>query len=164
MRVRFRNDSQLVGAMHKLKLCGMDAWWLVRACRRPGVWGGTGGLYRSLLSASEIADTKPRADHAQPRLLTGHLLRMTVLDPLLSFEPSMKAGLRGWAVAAAIIARLQQVGRSEAFELTAILGPVIADLSESELEELARQVNGPLMDTDDAFLGVPISCDCVSDI
>ena len=76
---------------------------------------------------------------------------MNVFDPLVSVELSAQAGLRGWAVAAAIIARLNEVGLSGERDVPAILGPAISDLSESELEELARQLNGPLMDTADAF-------------
>jgi hypothetical protein len=77
---------------------------------------------------------------------------MKVFDPLVSVEPRARAGgLRGWAVAAAIIARLQQVALSDEIDVPAILGPAISDLSESELEELARQLCGPLMDTADAF-------------
>jgi hypothetical protein len=73
---------------------------------------------------------------------------MKVFDPLVSVEPSARAsGLRGWAVAAAIIARLQEVGLSAGIDVPAILGPAISDLSESELEELARQTSGPLLDT-----------------
>jgi hypothetical protein len=75
---------------------------------------------------------------------------MNVFDPLVSVEPSAQDGLRGWAVAAAIIARLQEVGLSVELDVPAILGPAISDLSESELEELARQLYGPLMDTADA--------------
>jgi hypothetical protein len=79
---------------------------------------------------------------------------MKVFDPLVSLEPSARAGgLRGWAVAAAIIARLQEVGLSAGIDVPAILGPAISDLSESELEELARQLSGPLMDTSRCFLG-----------
>jgi hypothetical protein len=109
-------------------------------------WGGTANPYR-LLVASEIADTKPQADHAQSRLRARHPLRMKVFDPLVSVEPGARADLRGWAVAAAIIARLQEVGLSAGIDVPAILGPAISDLSESELEELARQTSGPLLDT-----------------
>jgi hypothetical protein len=82
-----------------------------------------------------------------------HLLRMKVLDSLVSVEPAGHADLRGWAVAAAIIARLQEVGLSGAIDIPAILGPAISDLSESELDELARQMFGPLTDTSQCFLG-----------
>jgi hypothetical protein len=78
---------------------------------------------------------------------------MTVFDPLVSVEPSAQAGLRGWAVAAAIIARLQEVGLSDGIDVPAILGPAISDLSESELEELARHLFGPLMDISRCLLG-----------
>jgi hypothetical protein len=81
-----------------------------------------------------------------------HPLRMKVFDPLVSVELAAHADLRGWAVAAAIIARLQEIGISDGIDLPAILGPAISDLSESELEELARQMFGPLMDTSRCFL------------
>ena len=77
---------------------------------------------------------------------------MNAFDPLVSIEPRAQAGLRGWAVAAAIIARLQDVGLSGGIDVPAILGPAISDLGESELEELARQLYGPLMDTSRCFL------------
>ena len=76
---------------------------------------------------------------------------MNVFDPLVSVEPSAQDGLRGWAVAAAIIARLNVVGLSGEIGVPAILDSATSDLSESELEELARQLYGPLMDTADAF-------------
>jgi hypothetical protein len=63
-----------------------------------------------------------------------HLLRMKVFDPLVSVEPSAQGGLRGWAVAAAIIARLQEVGLSGGIDVPAIIDPAISDPSESELE------------------------------
>jgi hypothetical protein len=101
----------------------------------------------------EIADTKPQADHAQSRLMARHCLRMKVFDPLVSVEPSAQARLRGWAVAAAIIAQLQEVGLSGGIDAPAILGPAISELSEADLEELARQLNGPLTDPPDTLLG-----------
>ena len=76
---------------------------------------------------------------------------MNVFDPLVSVEPRAQDGLRGWAVAAAIIARLNEVSLSGERGVPAILGPAISELSKSELEELARQIYGPLMDTADAF-------------
>jgi hypothetical protein len=78
---------------------------------------------------------------------------MKIFDPLVFVEPSAQANLRGWAVAAAIIARLQEVGLSGGIDVPAILGPTISDLSVSELEELARQLTGPLMDTSRCVLG-----------
>jgi hypothetical protein len=77
---------------------------------------------------------------------------MKVFDPLVSIDPGVRASLRGWAVAAAIIARLQEVGRSDGIDVPAILGPAISDLSESELEELVRQLSGPLMDVSRCLL------------
>jgi hypothetical protein len=72
---------------------------------------------------------------------------MQVSDPLVVFDPSTQARLRGWAVAAAIIARLQEVDPSLGIDAMAILAPILSDLSESELAELDRQLTGPLMDT-----------------
>ena len=106
-----------------------------------------------LLIGPEIADTKSQADHAQSRFVARHPLRMKVFDPLVSLESAARADLRGWAVAAAIIARLQEVGLSGGIDMRAILGPAISDLSESELEELAGQMFGPLMDIPRCFLG-----------
>ena len=80
-----------------------------------------------------------------------HLVRMNAFDPLVSIEPGAQAGLRGWAVAAAILARLLEVDLSAGTDVPAILGPAISDLGKSELEELARQLYGPLMDSADAF-------------
>ena len=77
---------------------------------------------------------------------------MRIFDSLVSIEPSVQVDLRGWAVAAAIIARLQEVGRSDGIDVPAILGPAISDLSESELEELVRQLSGPLMDVSRCLL------------
>jgi hypothetical protein len=78
---------------------------------------------------------------------------MDVFDPLVSVDPSAHADLRGWAVAAAIIGRLQEIGLSAGIDVPAILGPAISDLSEPEREELARQIFGPLMDTSRCILG-----------
>ena len=73
-------------------------------------------------------------------------------DPLVSIELSAEARLKGWAVAAAIIARLQEIGVLDQTNSTAVLGPAISDLTKSELEELARQLTGPLMDTPQCLL------------
>jgi hypothetical protein len=73
---------------------------------------------------------------------------MKVFDPLVWVERSgAQADLAGWAVAAAIIARLHEFGLSDGIDVKAILDPVTSDLSEAELEKLARQINGPLLDT-----------------
>jgi hypothetical protein len=84
-----------------------------------------------------------------------HVVRMNAFDPLVSIEPATQAGRRGWAVAAAIIARLQEVGLSGGIDVSAILGPVLSDLGESELDELARQLYGPLMDASRCLLEHP---------
>ena len=78
---------------------------------------------------------------------------MKIIDPLVSIEPSAQARLRGWSVAAAIIARLQEVGLSSGTDVAAILGPAISDLNEADLKELARQLDGPLMDPPRYVLG-----------
>jgi len=78
---------------------------------------------------------------------------MKFSDPLVSIEPGAQTGRRGWAVAAAIIARLQEVGLSAGIDVPAILGPAMSDLGESEWQELARQFSGPLVDSPRCFLG-----------
>lgn len=87
---------------------------------------------------------------------------MEIFDPLVSVEPGRQTGLRGWAVAAAIIARLQEVG----IDVPAILGPALSDLGESELDELARNLAGPLMDHQRCFrwhrAGFPLPLDDTS--
>ena len=72
---------------------------------------------------------------------------MNAFDPLVSIPARAASDLRGWAVAAALIARLQEVDVSGEIDAPAILGAALSDLSESELEELARQMFGPLTDT-----------------
>jgi hypothetical protein len=73
---------------------------------------------------------------------------MKVSDPLVLIQgSSAQAGLAGWAVAADIIARLSDFGLSDRIDVKAILGPAISNLSEADLEQLARQINGPLLDT-----------------
>ena len=57
-----------------------------------------------------------------------HLVRMNAFDPLVSIEPGAQAGIRGWAVGAAIIARLKEAGLSGGIDVLAILGPAISDL------------------------------------
>jgi hypothetical protein len=63
-------------------------------------------------------------------------------------KDNAQAGLAGWAVAAAIVDRLHEFSLADgSVDVAAILGPALSDLSESELEELAKQITGPLMDT-----------------
>lgn len=79
---------------------------------------------------------------------------MKVSDPLVLVERSTtQVGLKGWAVAAAVIARLHDLGRAEGIDVAAILGPALSDLTESELEALAAQITGPLMDPPRCLLG-----------
>jgi|SRR5688572_9458221 hypothetical protein len=80
---------------------------------------------------------------------------MEVFDPLVSIEPSARSCLRGWTVAAAIIAGLQEVELSGRIDLPAILDRALPDLSDSEWEVLIRQMSGPLEDTPRCFLGHP---------
>ena len=88
---------------------------------------------------------------------------MKIFDPLVSIEAGPRTCLRGWDVAAAIIARLQEAG----IDVPAILGPALADLGESELDELARHLAGPLMDEPRCFrwhrAGLPVPGACASD-
>ena len=81
-----------------------------------------------------------------------HRLHMKFDDPLVSMELRAEARLKGWAVAAAIIARLQEVGFLDRINSMAVLDPAISDLTKSELEELARQLTGSLMDTPQCLL------------
>ena len=76
----------------------------------------------------ETTDTKPQLDHAQWSHSARHLMRMTVLDPLVSIKPSTEAARRGWAVAAAIIGRMQEADLV-GIDLPAILRPVIQPLA-----------------------------------
>lgn len=122
-----------------------------------GCVGRYGESVPILLSGAEMADTKPQAGHAQSRLVARHPCVMKVSDPLVLVERSTtQAGLRGWAVAAAVVARLHELGRAEGIDVAAILGPVLLDLTESELEALAAQMTGPLMDTPRCLLGRPV--------
>jgi hypothetical protein len=67
---------------------------------------------------------------------------MKVFEPLVWVERSRaQADLAGWAVAAAIIARLHEFGLSDGIDVTAILGPVTSDLSEAELEEANKRAS-----------------------
>ena len=88
---------------------------------------------------------------------------MKIVDPLVTVEPGRQTGLRGWAVAAAIIARLEEVG----IDVPAILGPALSALAESELDELARHLAGPLMDGQQCFrwyrAALPLPGDGASD-
>ena len=78
---------------------------------------------------------------------------MTFDDPLVSMELSIEAASRGWAVAAAIIGRLEEVGVLDPTDSMAVVGPAISDLTKAELEALGRQLTGPLMDTPQWLLG-----------
>ena len=69
---------------------------------------------------------------------------MTVVDPLVSLHTSDETGLRGWAVAAALVSQLQEADRSGALDVSGILAAAISDLDEAELKELDRQLFGPL--------------------
>ena len=86
---------------------------------------------------------------------------MKVFDPLVSIEPSAQARLRGWAVAAAIIARLQEVGLSGGIDVPAILGPAISDLSEADLQSWPGNQTAPSWIRHDTFLATTserVSC------
>jgi len=79
---------------------------------------------------------------------------MQTFDPLVSLEGSMPGpasasatGLTGWLVAAEIIDRLREFGLLTSIDVAAIVGPALSDLTESELDELSRLLDGPLTDT-----------------
>lgn len=75
-------------------------------------------------------------------------------DPLVVVErSSAQAAAKGWAVAAAIVARLHELGVSRGIDVPAVLGPVLSDLSDTELKKLASQIAGPLMDAPGSLLG-----------
>jgi hypothetical protein len=140
-------------------LVGREALSVVWATGRSfslslGCGDGTANPYRPYsalvkrLIQSHTLVTRSRA------LWHGIVCVMKVSDPLVLMEgSSAQAGRRGWAIAAAIIARLHESGFLDRIDVTEILGPAISDLSESELGELARQLSGPLMDTSRCFLG-----------
>jgi hypothetical protein len=77
---------------------------------------------------------------------------MQTVDPLVSIEASEDeskeaASLAGWIVAAEIIARLREHSLLSPIDVAAIIGPALADLTRAELDELSRQLDGPLFDS-----------------
>ncbi|WP_170303834.1 hypothetical protein [Reyranella soli] len=79
---------------------------------------------------------------------------MKLDDPLVSMDLSAEACLKG-AVAAAIIARLREVGVLDRTDSMAVPWLRHLRFTKSELEDLARQLTGPLMDTPHCLLGTP---------
>ena len=75
---------------------------------------------------------------------------MQAVDPLVSIETSgeeSKASLAGWILAAEIIARLREHSLLSQIDIVAIVGPALSDLSKSELDELSRQLDVPIVDS-----------------
>jgi hypothetical protein len=80
---------------------------------------------------------------------------MDAFDPLVTVPPRAPADRRGWTLAAAIVARLQEAGLAGEIDAPTILGPALSELSEAEREELAQEMAGPLADTTGCFLAAP---------
>jgi len=77
---------------------------------------------------------------------------MQAIDPLVSIEGSDEeskgtTSLAGWIVAAEIIARLREHSLLSQIDIIAIVGPALSDLSKSELDELSRQLDVPIVDS-----------------
>jgi hypothetical protein len=61
--------------------------------------------------------------------------------------------LAGWVVAAELLARMRDLNVIGAQEATAIIDHALSDLDESDLDELAEQLEGPLVDGSPTALG-----------
>ena len=77
---------------------------------------------------------------------------MQAIDPLVSIESSGResksaVSLAGWILAAEIIARLREHSLLSQIDIVAIVGPALSDLSKSELDELSRQLDVPIVDS-----------------
>jgi hypothetical protein len=83
---------------------------------------------------------------------------MKIIDPLVTIEAKQGSSgastfsLAGWSVAAEIIGRLRELSLLTRIDVTAIIGPALSDLDESELDELSRQLDTPLIDSPRGFL------------
>src|SRR5882724_4285431 len=91
--------------------------------------------------------------------MTLHNCGMQIIDPLVTIEGSKQGSpgaltfsLAGWSVAAEIIGRLLELSLLNRIDVTAIIGPALSDLDESELDELSRQLDTPLIDSPRGFL------------
>ena len=77
---------------------------------------------------------------------------MQAVNPLVFIEGSRResknaASLAGWILAAEIIARLREHSLLSQIDIVAIVGPALSDLSKSELDELSRQLDVPIVDS-----------------
>ena len=82
---------------------------------------------------------------------------MPVVDPLVSIEGDPQESqdairLAGWIVAAEIIAQLREFSLRNGIDVTAIVGPALSRLSESEFTELSRELDGSLLDSPWGYL------------
>jgi len=75
--------------------------------------------------------------------------------PLDTFDTQGGAALSlaGWVVAAELLARMRDLNVIGAQEATAIIDHALSDLDESDLDELAEQLDGPLADGSRTALG-----------
>ena len=75
--------------------------------------------------------------------------------PLDTFDTQDRAGLSlaGWVVAAELLARMRDLNVIGAQEATAIIDHALSDLDESDLDELAEQLDGPFADGSRTALG-----------
>src|SRR5262245_28285713 len=75
--------------------------------------------------------------------------------PLDTFDTQGGAafGLAGWVVAAELLARMRDLNVIGAREATAIIDHALSELDESDLDELAEQLEGPLVDGSRTALG-----------
>jgi len=75
--------------------------------------------------------------------------------PLDTFDTQGGAafGLAGWVVAAELLARMRDLNVIGAQEATAIIDHALSELDESDLDELAEQLEGPLVDGSRSALG-----------
>ena len=75
--------------------------------------------------------------------------------PLDTFDTHGGAvlGLAGWVVAVELLARMRDLNVIGAQEATAIIDHALSDLDESDLDELAEQLDGPFADGSRTALG-----------
>jgi len=75
--------------------------------------------------------------------------------PLDTFDTHGGAalGLAGWVVAAELLARMRDLNVIGAREAMAIIDHALSELDESDLDELAEQLDGPLADGSRTALG-----------
>ncbi len=79
-------------------------------------------------------------------------IRTRPVDTLDTSDASV-FGLAGWAVAAELLARMRDLNVISVPEAAAIIDRALSDLDESDLDDLAEQLNGPLVDGSRTALG-----------